>query len=139
MKLNYFIVSSLFILSSGNVIASVPTILVSALDLKATHVEEGSSGSINVDIDNNGIDDVINYIYSSITPPGTCDKEDCMSELDSSPMLTFQIKLNKKDNINVSYMCNSIGIYSTKTKGMYDLFCGSEYKLQWNGNDYIIK
>lgn len=83
-----------------------------------------------------GTKDTIEYTYSNSTPPGTCEQQDCISGLDNSPMITFQVKLNNGKNLDAPYMCTSLGIKSSQHNGLKDIFCGPKYTLKWNGQEY---
>lgn len=111
-------------------------LLVDANELKKSGFTDGQTGTINVDLDNDGTTDAVDYTYSNNTPPGTCDQSGCMSNLDNSPILTFNIKMNNGKIIDGSYMCTSLGVKNTNHKGMRDIFCGPKYILKWNGEEY---
>lgn len=110
--------------------------LVNAKKLKSSGFMDGQSGSVNTDLNGDGNQDVIEYTFASTTPPGTCDQSDCMSSLDNSPILTFQIKMHDGKAIDGSYMCTSLGVTKNIHHGMKDILCGPKYILRWNGEDY---
>ncbi|EPP1043810.1 hypothetical protein ACULX8_004385, partial [Cronobacter sakazakii] len=78
----------------------------------------------------------IKYIFSNATPPGTCEQLDCMSSLDSSPILTFDINMHDGKSIDGTYMCTFLGVTKHFHNGMKDIFCGPKYILRWNGEEY---
>ncbi|MCE0814095.1 hypothetical protein [Buttiauxella sp. S04-F03] len=110
--------------------------LVNAKKLKSSGFMDGQTGSVNTDLNGDGKQDVIEYTFASTTPPGTCDQSDCMSSLDNSPILTFQIKMHDGKAIDGSYMCTSLGVTKNIHHGMKDILCGPKYILRWNGEDY---
>ncbi|EKM0378344.1 hypothetical protein ACMSX5_003894 [Cronobacter turicensis] len=111
-------------------------ILVSASGLKDTGFVDGQMGTVNVDLNGDGYKDVIKYIFSNTTPPGTCEQLDCMSSLDSSPILTFDINMHDGKSIDGTYMCTFLGVTKHFHNGMKDIFCGPKYILRWNGEEY---
>lgn len=110
--------------------------LVTASKLKSSGFVDGQTGRVITDLNGDGNQDVIQYTFASSTPPGTCDQADCMSNLDSSPILTFQLIMHDGKSIDASYMCTSIGVSKKTHKGLKDIFCGPEYNLRWNGEEY---
>ncbi len=112
--------------------------LVNANKLKNTGFLDGDTGSVSVDINDDGYQDSIEYTFSSIAPPGTCDQSDCMSKLDNSPILTFHIKMHNGKSYDGTYMCTSLGVSSIKHNKMKDVLCGPRYVLRWNGKEYVL-
>ena len=111
-------------------------ILVSASKLKSLGYADRYVGNINVGLNGDSKPDVIKYTYLSVSPPGTCDQADCMSDLSSSPIMTFQIKMHSGEIVDGSFMCTSLGVSKKNKNGMSDLFCGPKYMLYWNGDTY---
>ena len=62
--------------------------------------------------------DQINYTYSDLPPKFIID-------------VTID-----NDRKEIGLICDSIGFFKGKTKGMRDLFCGPNTKLIWNGYTY---
>ncbi|EEH8382330.1 hypothetical protein G3142_004344 [Salmonella enterica subsp. enterica serovar Montevideo] len=110
--------------------------LVNANKLKDTGFQDGQTGTVNVDLNSDGYQDTIEYTFISTTPPGTCAQSDCMSSLDNSPILTFQIKMHDGKSIDGSYMCTSLDVSKERHNGMKDILCGPKYILRWNGEEY---
>jgi len=110
--------------------------LVDANKLKLSGFIDGQSGAVVTDLYGNGSKDIIEYTFSSTTPPGTCDQTDCSASLNLLPILTFQIKMHDGKSVDASYMCTSLGVSKNKHSGMRDLFCGPKYILKWNGEEY---
>ncbi|HCR1139933.1 TPA: hypothetical protein OMU28_002150 [Klebsiella aerogenes] len=80
----------------------------------------------------------IHYSYSKIGPTPACGNADSCSPTSAS-VITFDIDGGALDKtINVSYMCDSIGIYKSFHNGMRDLHCGPSYKLVWTGSEYDL-
>jgi hypothetical protein len=131
-----FIFLMSFVVSAQSEKINLANILVDANVLKAQGVTDGQSGIARADLNNDNLKELVEYSYSSSTPPGTCDKDDCLSSLNNDPMLTFKINFNNCNAIDVSYFCTSIGVLSEWHNGMKDLFCGPEYILRWNGESY---
>ncbi|MEG1111103.1 MAG: hypothetical protein RSD49_16585 [Hafnia sp.] len=130
------IVLFLFAISTSAYCAHSKDVLVNANKLKNTGILDGQTGTVNVDLNGDGYQDTIEYTFSSTTPPGTCDQSDCMSSLDNSPILTFQIKMHDGKSIDGSYMCTSLGVSMERHNGMKDILCGPKYILRWNGEEY---
>lgn len=126
----------LLVISTSAYCAHNKDVLVNANKLKNTGFLDGQTGTVNVDLNGDGYKDTIEYIFSSATPPGTCDQSDCMSSLDNSPILTFQIKMHDGKSIDGSYMCTSLGVSKELHNGMKDILCGPKYILRWNGEEY---
>ncbi|HCA9838881.1 hypothetical protein VBP92_09650 [Klebsiella variicola] len=84
--------------------------LVTASKLKNSGFVDGQTGRGTTDLNGDGKKDIIEYTFLSSTPPGTCDQSDCMSNLDNSPTLTFEITKHDGKSIDATYMCTSIGI-----------------------------
>ncbi|GKJ60339.1 hypothetical protein NUKP32_49850 [Klebsiella variicola] len=84
--------------------------LVTASKLKNSGFVDGQTGRGTTDLNGDGKKDIIEYTFLSSTPPGTCDQSDCMSNLDNSPTLTFEITMHDGKSIDATYMCTSIGI-----------------------------
>lgn len=84
--------------------------LVTANKLKSSGFVDGQTGRVITDLNGDGKKDIIEYTFLSSTPPGTCDQSDCMSNLDNSPTLTFEITKHDGKSIDATYMCTSIGI-----------------------------
>lgn len=131
-----FILFISFVVSTHSKMKDQAYMLVNSNNLKSLGFTDGYSGFVKVDLNNDGIDEIIEYNYSSSTPPGTCDKDDCMSSINNNPMLTFQIKDTEDKIIDVAYFCTSVGVLSEMHKGMKDIFCGPKYILRWNGESY---
>ncbi|MGL4200259.1 MAG: hypothetical protein ACRCTT_02275 [Enterobacter roggenkampii] len=110
--------------------------LVTASKLKNSGFVDGQTGRVTTDLSGGGKKDIIEYTFLSSTPPGTCDQSDCMSNLDNSPTLTFEITMHDGKSIDTAYMCTSIGISKKSHKGLKDIFCGPKYILRWNGDEY---
>lgn len=110
--------------------------LVTASKLKNSGFVDGQIGRVTTDLNGDGKKDIIEYTFLSSTPPGTCDQSDCMSNLDNSPTLTFEITMHDGKSIDAAYMCTSIGILKKSHKGLKDIFCGPKYILRWNGEEY---
>ncbi|EMN5322659.1 hypothetical protein [Enterobacter hormaechei] len=126
----------LLVITTSAYCAHSKNVLVNANNLKNTGFRDGKMGTVNVDLDSDGNQDTIEYTFSSTTPPGTCEQLDCMSSLDNSPILTFQIKMHDGKSIDGSYMCTSLGISRKRHNGMKDILCGPKYILRWNGEEY---
>ncbi|EMH4161422.1 hypothetical protein RJ498_000627 [Pluralibacter gergoviae] len=114
-------------------------ILVTANKLKSSGFVDGQTGRVSTDLNGDGKKDIIEYTFASSTPPGTCEQSDCMSNLENSPTLTFQITMHDGKSIDAAYMCTSIGISKKVHKGLKDIFCGPKYILRWNGEEYDIE
>ncbi|EOF7238859.1 hypothetical protein [Enterobacter roggenkampii] len=84
--------------------------LVTASKVKNSGFVDGQTGRVTTDLNGDGEKDIIEYTFLSSTPPGTCDQSDCMSNLDNSPTLTFEITMHDGKSIDAAYMCTSIGI-----------------------------
>ncbi|EXU74136.1 hypothetical protein ABW286_22960 [Erwinia papayae] len=112
------------------------TILLDASKLKAAGFTDGETGEVYTDLYGDGSKDSIEYTYSDSTPPGTCAQADCSASLNESPMMTFEIKMHDGKSVDASYMCTSLGVSENKHKGMRDIFCGPNYILKWNGDEY---
>lgn len=110
--------------------------LVTASKLKKSGFMDGQTGRVTTDLNDDGKKDIIKYTFASSTQPGTCDQSDCMSNLDNSPALTFEITMHDEKSIDAAYMCTSIGISKKSHKGLKDIFCGPKYILRWNGDEY---
>lgn len=110
--------------------------LVTASKLKNSGFVDGQTGRGTTDLNGDGKKDIIEYTFLSSTPPGTCDQSDCMSNLDNSPTLTFEITMHDGKSIDATYMCTSIGISKKSHKRLKDIFCGPKYILRWNGDVY---
>ncbi|EIY5056460.1 TPA: hypothetical protein ACXP04_003161 [Klebsiella variicola subsp. variicola] len=110
--------------------------LVTASKLKNSGFVDGQTGRGTTDLNGDGKKDIIEHTFLSSTPPGTCDQSDCMSNLDNSPTLTFEITMHDGKSIDATYMCTSIGISKKSHKGLKDIFCGPKYILRWNGDEY---
>ncbi|EPT8946468.1 hypothetical protein [Cronobacter malonaticus] len=111
-------------------------ILISAKVLKETGFVDGQMGVVDVDLNDDGCKDVIKYIFLTTTPPGTCEQLDCMSSLDNSPTLTFEINMHNGKSIDGTYMCAFLGVTKDFHNGMRDISCGPKYILRWNGKEY---
>lgn len=91
---------------------------------------------IVINLNDNQIEDEITYTYSPITPPGTCDKDDCSADSDTNtPILIFDIVLDR-EKVSVGQMCTSIGEFKHKINGLHDLFCGPKFTLKWTAETY---
>ncbi|ENM1017348.1 hypothetical protein AB6R35_002298 [Klebsiella variicola] len=110
--------------------------LVTASKLKNSGFVDGQTGRGTTDLNGDGKKDIIEYTFLSSTPPGTCDQSDCMSNLDNSPTLTFEITMHDGKSVDATYMCTSIGISKKSHKRLKDIFCGPKYILRWNGDEY---
>lgn len=126
----------LLVISTSTYCAHSKDVLVNANELKDTGFQDGQMGSVNVDLNSDGYQDIIEYTFSSTTPPGTCDQSHCMSSLDNSPILTFQIKMHDGKSIDGLYMCTILSVSKERHNGMKDLLCGPKYILRWNGEEY---
>lgn len=60
--------------------------------------------------------------FCEFNAAGTCNQSDCMSNLDNSPTLTFQITMHDGKSIDAAYMCTSIGVSKNMHKGLKDIF-----------------
>lgn len=78
--------------------------LVTASKLKNSGFVDGQIGRVTTDLNGDGKKDIIEYTFLSSTPPGTCDQSDCMSNLDNSPTLTFEITMHDGKSIDAAYM-----------------------------------
>ncbi len=137
IQLKFFITALCFlIISTSAYCAHSKDVLVNANKLKSKGFSDGQTGTVNVDLNDDGYQDIIEYTFSSTTPPGTCDQSDCMSSLDNAPILTFQIKMHGGKSIDGSYMCTSLGISKELHNRMKDILCGPKYILRWNGEEY---
>lgn len=96
----------------------------------------GQTGRVITDLNGDGKNDIIEYTFASSTPPGTCEQSDCMSDLDNSPTLTFQITMHDGKSMDAPYMCTFIGISKQIHKRLKVIFCGPKYTLRWNGKAY---
>ncbi|HBR3534022.1 TPA: hypothetical protein L9S83_001421 [Klebsiella pneumoniae] len=83
--------------------------LVTESKLKNSGFVDGQTGRVTTDLNGDGKKDIIEYTFLSSTPPGTCDQSECMSNLDNSPTLTFEITMHDGKSIDAAYMCTSIG------------------------------
>ncbi|EAA9691351.1 hypothetical protein AIQ71_03515 [Salmonella enterica] len=136
-QLKYFTTAlCLLVISTSAYCALSKDVLVNSNKLKSKGFLDGQMGTVNVDLNGDGYQDIIEYTFSSTTPPGTCDQSDCMSSLDTSPILTFQIKMHDGKSIDGSYMCTSLGVSKELRNGMKDILCGPKYILRWNGEEY---
>lgn len=113
--------------------------LVTANKLKSSGFVDRQTGRVITDLNGDGKKDIIEYTFVSSTPPGTCNQSDCMSNLDNSPTLTFQITMHDGKSIDAAYMCTSIGVSKNMHKGLKNIFCGPKYILRWNGEEYDTK
>ncbi|MEQ4883673.1 hypothetical protein [Escherichia coli] len=111
-------------------------ILVTASNLMKSGFVDGQTGRVITNLNCDGKSDIIEYTFVSSTPPGTCVQADCMSDLDHSPALTFQITMHDGESIEAPYMCKSIGISKQIHKGLKDIFFRSKYTLRWNREEY---
>lgn len=111
--------------------------LVDAKFLKSSGYVDGQSGTVAGDLNSDGHQDIIEYTYASATPPGTCEQQDCIDKLDDTPMITFQVRMSDGKIIDAPYMCTSLALLDKKHNGMKDIFCGPEYRLFWNGREYM--
>ncbi|HBM8748874.1 TPA: hypothetical protein L0V31_004963 [Escherichia coli] len=111
-------------------------ILVTASNLMKSGFVDGQTGRVITDLNCDGKNDIIKYTFVSSMPPGTCVQADCMSDLNHSPALTFQITMHDGESIDAPYMCKSIGISKQIHKGLKAIFCGPKYTLRWNGEEY---
>lgn len=82
--------------------------LVTASKLKNSGFVDGQTGRVTTDLNDDG-KRYHQYTFLSSTPPGTCDQSECMSNLDNSPTLTFEITMHDGKSIDAAYMCTSIG------------------------------
>ena len=96
--------------------------LVTASKLKNSGFVDGQTGRVTTDLNDDGKKDIIEYTFLSSTPPGTCDQSECMSNLDNSPTLTFEITMHDGKSIDAAYMCTSIGTSKKSHKGLKDIF-----------------
>lgn len=126
----------MLVISTSAYCAHSKDVLGNANKLKNTGFQDGQTGTVNVDLNSDGYQDTIEYTFSSTTPPATCARSDCMSSLDNSPILTFQIKMHDGKSIDGSYMCTSLGVSRERHYGMTDILCGPKYILRWNGEEY---
>lgn len=110
--------------------------LVTASKVKNSGFVDGQTGRVTTDLNGDGEKDIIKYTFLSSTPPGSCDQSNCMSNLDNSPTLTFEITMHNGKSIDAAYMCTAIGISKKSHKGLKDIFCGPKYILRWNGEEY---
>lgn len=120
------------------------TILVDAAILKKENPDKIMlDGTVYADIDNDNIEDAINYSYHVSTPPAACSDENCIiknNTLSLSPILMFNIFLKGPSaSIQVDYMCTTIGIMNSLHNGMKDIYCGPSSILQWDGENYILE
>ncbi|EIX6183208.1 hypothetical protein ACW2AV_004115 [Cronobacter sakazakii] len=137
LRLKYFTRAlCMLVISTNAYCINRNDILVSASRLKDKGFVDGQMGTVNVDLNGDGYKDVIKYIFSNATPPGTCEQLDCMSSLDSSPILTFDINMHDGKSIDGTYMCTFLGVTKHFHNGMKDIFCGPKYILRWNGEEY---
>lgn len=97
------------------------------------------SAQLNVD---DAILDEIHYSYSAFGIPASCGRDTKCIENNiknvNNPVLILELKINNTTNISIDYMCDSFGVMTTSSKGMYDLFCGPSHILKWNGRDYVL-
>ncbi len=96
----------------------LPIILIEANKIKENSTELFFDGTLNVDLNGNSIMDQINYTYSDLLP---------------KIIIDVTIDNERKE---VGLICDSIGVFREKEKGMRNLFCGPKFKLIWNGNAY---
>jgi len=112
--------------------SSKPQILISADEISEQSEELFVEGKISVDLQGNGDNkSTINYSYNKIGPPNFENGNDKISE----PVITIDID-TPKENLKISYLCSSIGIYKEKNNGYRDIFCGPSFRLKWNGSEY---
>ncbi|WP_105494293.1 hypothetical protein [Escherichia coli] len=111
-------------------------ILVTASNLMKSGFVDGQTSRVITDLNCDGKNDIIEYTFVSSMPLGTYVQADCMSDLDLSPALTFQITMHDGESIDAPYMCKSIGISKQIHKGLKAIFCGPKYTLRWNGEEY---
>jgi hypothetical protein len=88
--------------------------------------------------------DEIHYSYSAYGIPASCGvDEKCIEDNiknANNPMLVLEdLKINNTGNISIGCVCDSFGVMTTSSQGMYDLFCGPSHILKWNGHGYFIK
>jgi hypothetical protein len=127
----------LFMLPAYAATSETPDIILSTETLLKKSDEYFMDDSISVDLDGNeSTPEEIEYSYTRIGPPGTCEKSDCTPE--TSPTITFIVHVNGAEH-PVNYLCASVGIYKTKTKGLKDIFCGPKTRLIWSGEEYKSK
>lgn len=141
MKSNVFLyLTVLAILACPQAIATSesPDILVSTESIIKKTGALFYDGQIPVDMDGDGsYDSTIHYGYSRLGPAGTCSNTlDCAPE--TKPVITFYIDLDGKI-LPANFICESIGIYASKTNQRRNLFCGPQTKLYWNGSEYTNK
>ena len=96
----------------------LPIILAEANKIKESSTELFFDGTLNVDLNGNSIIDQINYTYS-----------------DLPPKLIIDVTIDNERK-EVGLICDSIGVFREKEKGMRNLFCGPKFKLIWNGSAY---
>lgn len=139
VKIKYFLAALILMAPATYVYCSQSNnvdMLVTANKLESSGFVDGQTGHVVTDLNGDGKKDIIEYTFASSTPPGTCDQSDCMSNLDNSPTLTFQITMHDGKSIDAAYMCTSIGVSKNMHKGLKDIFCGPKYILRWNGEEY---
>lgn len=129
----------------ANASASDVEILLSAREVKTKNPNDFTLDSVlNAQLD---VDDAIlaevHYSYSAFGVPASCGRDTKCIEANiknaNNPVIIFELKINNAINIPMGYMCDSFGVMTTSSKGMYDLFCGLSYILEWSGVDYVIK
>lgn len=109
----FFTVYSSVVLSSNDSIT-----LVDAKEIRNQTLELFFDGSVNVDLNKNGIEDKIIYTYS-----------------DLPPKLIFDVIVDG-EKIDIGLICDSISLARGITQKMNDLLCGSDFLLKWNGKTY---
>lgn len=112
----------LFLLCSFSLFSKdLPVIVVDADKIKEKTMELFFDSAEVVDLNGNNSIDSIVYTYS-----------------DFPPKLTFDVTVDGEKKY-IGLICNSIGIFKGKNKGMRSIFCGPKTKLIWNGYKYISK
>ncbi|WP_142776963.1 hypothetical protein [Klebsiella pneumoniae] len=107
--------------------------LVTASKLKNSGFVDGQTGRVTTDLNGDGKKDIIEYTFLSSTPPGTCDQSECMSNLDNSPTLTFEITMHDGKSIDAAYMCTSIGTSKKITQRAKGYFFFADLNISCDG------
>lgn len=113
-----------------------PSVLVSAEKIAEITDDLFYDGSIEFDIDGDGRpDSALVFSYSKIGPASTCKVgEKCKPQTTS--IITAHID-SGNSRIQVNFMCGSIGLFTKKTMGLRDIFCGPNTRLKWDGRNYV--
>lgn len=114
-------------------------VLVDAENLKLSGAQDGQVGTVQVDLNGDGVNEMFYYTYLSDAPPGTCGSMDCMSKFAGGATLTIKFRIKSGRTIDIDYFCTSLSLLPGFHLGMRDILCGPKYILKWDGENYRMK